>query len=195
MERANVECRPLLRLHGAAKRVERLLADLVAECLPRNRGRIAQRLGIDLGLRLVGVVEHVLPRALERPPEVIHARVDDKTGREKCLEHEAAEAIVRVIEQTHFIGQARGILRPAFGVRVERKRTRQPAECRQRLILELQRNLEVMSGHELVIDDGHRENERAILEARAIEAILTRGIARRRRLVVTEGHARLGGLI
>src|SRR5439155_7275436 len=84
--------------------------------------------------------------------------------------------------------EVRGVLAPTLNVRVFRHLA---AEWRQRLVFLLSRDLEVMSGHELVRDQRRREEQIALAQLRAVEVIRADRIGRRRDLVVAERRSLL----
>jgi hypothetical protein len=70
-----------------------------------------------------------------------------------------------------------------------------PPDLRQSLVLQLQGDLEVMARQQLVVDQGRRASQGALVELRAVEEVPAGGLRRSGGLVMTEGPRPLQGRI
>ena len=139
-----VACRDL-----AAQRLDLALADLVGQ---RLAGPADVAVGLDhrVGLRQPGRAEEV-DRALARPAQGVEPGVDDEPGRAPGLRVEHPEPLGLVAEEAHLVGQPLAVQAPALDVGAADAARAEPPERDEVRVLHLERDLEVVPGHGLVI--------------------------------------------
>lgn len=119
---------------------------------------------------------------------MVHAGVDDEPHRKHQVHQQTPVVIVGIIVNTELESESGAVLTPAFH---EGGVERLPAKSRQGRILRLQRNLEVMTGNELMQHQRCGEDQIPLAQLRPVVVVVAHRIGRRRRLVVAERHAGL----
>ena len=163
VELAQVEPAAVALGELTAERFDRALAELVGERLARPRD-VAVRLDRRVGRGQPGRQEEV-DRLLAAPAERVEPRVDDEPGGSPGLGVEHPEALALGTEQAHLVREPLRVEAPALDVCPADDPRAEAAEHVEVRVLHLERDLEVVAGHSLVIG---RRRELRVLPARQV---------------------------
>ncbi len=177
----------------AAQPLDLTLADLVRQGLARP-GDVA--VGLDRGIRLgqAGVEQHA-DAPVATPAQRMDPRVHDQPRGAPCLRGQHPEPLGIVAEEPHLAGQPLRVETPALGVRPTDQPRAEASEGRQIRVLHLQRDLEVVARHGLVIGGRAERGEVAVGQVIRVHVVdprprpvdRRRVVVRERRILLHEG--------